>query len=64
MGDIVNLRAARKAKARRGHERNAAQNRVAFGQTKQQRGLAERQRAMAERKIDAHLREPSDDSGE
>jgi hypothetical protein len=34
MGDVVNLRAARKAKARVADEAKAAENRVRFGRTK------------------------------
>ena len=43
MGEVVNFRLARKAKARRDADRVAAENRARFGRTK-----AERQRDVAE----------------
>jgi hypothetical protein len=39
MGDIVNLRQARKRAARKEHEAEAAVNRAKFGQTKAERAL-------------------------
>jgi hypothetical protein len=48
MGDIVNLRQARKAKARADHARTAEENRARFGRTKAQRAedaAEERRRA-------------------
>ena len=37
MADVINLRRARKDKARREHEREAAANRLRFGRTKAQK---------------------------
>ncbi len=46
MGELVNLRAARKARARRDKEAQAAANRALHGRTKAERAadVAERQR--------------------
>ena len=60
MGEIVNLRNARKARTRREAEQDAARNRVAFGRTKAERQLTERELKMAEEKIDAHKRVEAD----
>jgi hypothetical protein len=62
MADIVNLRQARKQKARSDKERQAEQNRVLHGRSK-----AERDRRLAEqadRFIDGHRRSPVDGAGE
>ena len=55
--DIVNLRKARKAKARADKEREAASNRAAFGRTKGQRQLEELDKARARKALDAAQRE-------
>jgi hypothetical protein len=55
--DIVNLRRARKAKARTEHEKTAADNRIAFGRTKAEKQLTKAERERAARAIDAHRRE-------
>ncbi len=60
MGDIVNLRQARK---RRGRERAAAaavRNRAASGMTKAERRAIEAERAKDERALDAHRIDRSD----
>jgi hypothetical protein len=57
MGDIVNLRMARKRKARADAERSAEQNRITFGRTKQERELTEAERTLAKKKLDAHRRQ-------
>ena len=57
MGEIVNLRAARKAKVRRSAEQEAAANRIAFGRSKSERQEAELEQAIEKRRMDAHLRE-------
>ena len=46
MAEIINMRTARKARARQNAEREAANNRAKFGQTKAEK---QRQRADAER---------------
>jgi hypothetical protein len=55
--DIINLRRARKAKARAGREDAAASNRRLFGRTKseKQQDAAERERAA--RTIEGHRRD-------
>jgi hypothetical protein len=60
MAEIVNLRQARKHKARADKARVAEQNRAAFGRGRDER---ERQRRLAEqagRHLDGHRREPGD----
>lgn len=55
MAEIVNLRMARKAKARNDKERAAEQNRAVFGRSKAER---ERERKAAEKTqkfLDGHL---------
>lgn len=60
MGDIINLRRVKKAKARSEAEAQAAQNRIAFGRSKAERKLTQAQGELEQRRIDAHKREPSD----
>ena len=57
MGEIVNLRRARKAVARRAAEEAAAQARVTHGTPKAVRQRAEAQRTVEDRRLDAHRRE-------
>jgi hypothetical protein len=52
MGEIVNLRRARKAGRRRRDEARAEENRVRFGMNKAERKSAEQSRALAERQLD------------
>ena len=54
MSEIVNLRQARKKRARAEKEAKAADNRVAFGRTKAERQLSEKERELAGRRIEAH----------
>jgi hypothetical protein len=54
MAEIVNLRRARKQKARTEAGKQAEQNRIAFGRTKAERNLTEAERAKAERHIEGH----------
>ncbi len=61
MADIINLRQARKAKARSEAEAKAAQNRIAFGRTKVERKLTGARSELEQRRIDAHKREISGD---
>nr|WP_249693923.1 DUF4169 family protein [Stappia sp. WLB 29] len=59
-GDIVNLRQARKARARREKDEKAAQNRSLFGRSKAEKS---RDRIEAEKAfvhIEGHRRTPSD----
>ncbi len=58
--DIVNLRRARKAKARADRERTAAENRRVFGRTRAERTAEAAERERAERHIDGHHRPRED----
>jgi hypothetical protein len=56
MPDPINLRQARKAKARAVKDAAAAQNRVTFGQSKAVTSLTKAKTALASRRLDgAHL---------
>ncbi|OJY35967.1 MAG: hypothetical protein BGP06_19215 [Rhizobiales bacterium 65-9] len=59
MGDVINLRRARKESERRKDERRAEENRVRFGRTKQQRDADAQSEAARLSRLDAHRREPS-----
>lgn len=54
MGEIVNLRRARKAKKRAEDARAADENRIAFGRPKAERALSEKEQALAARRLDGH----------
>jgi hypothetical protein len=54
MAEIVNLRRARKAKARSEAEAQAAQNRVEFGRTKAERKLTEAEKALQAARLEGH----------
>ena len=56
MGEIVNLRKARKRRAAEKAEIEAAANRLAFGVPKGAKSKAETERALAERRLEAHRR--------
>ncbi len=53
-GEIVNLRRARKNKARVAKTAEAEANRVKHGVAKSVRGLAKKRRETTERSLDAH----------
>lgn len=57
MGDVVNLRRARKAKARVAAADQAAANRAAFGRTKAERGAAALEEARRAGTLDGAKRE-------
>ena len=57
MDDIINLRTARKQKARAEKEVQASQNRVIFGRTKAEKQKAEAEQRLAEKHIDGHKRD-------
>lgn len=57
MADIINLRTARKQKARVEKEVQASQNRVIFGRTKAEKQKAEAEQRLAEKHIDGHKRD-------
>lgn len=54
MGEIVNLRRARKEQGRRKREAAAQANRVRCGRTKAERDLAGASAALERAKLDAH----------
>lgn len=55
MGEVVNLRRARKTRLRGVTERVAAANRAEFGRTKAERDKNARDQALHKRQLDAHL---------
>jgi Domain of unknown function (DUF4169) len=57
MADIINLRKARKAKARADKETKADENRARFGRPSQEQMSTEATRGMQDRKLDAHRRD-------
>ncbi|OYW66507.1 MAG: hypothetical protein B7Z40_11195 [Bosea sp. 12-68-7] len=61
MAEIVNLRRARKQRARQEAEQQAQQNRIAFGRTKAERSLTQAERDKAARALDGHHLAPPDD---
>ncbi len=56
MADIVNLRQARKRKARDEKEKTAEANRIAFGRTKAEKQGTRLENTRAEKVLDAHKR--------
>jgi hypothetical protein len=61
MGDIVNLRRARKRQNRRLGEAKAAENRILHGAPKTERLLIEARRQKADRDLEARRLIPPDD---
>ena len=59
--EIVNLRRARKARARADAKARAAENRAKFGRPKAERELTHQAKSQVERQLDAHRRESGDD---
>lgn len=57
MAEVINLRLARKARARNDAARQAAQNRAVHGQGRADRQLHKLEEARQNRQIDAHLRD-------
>lgn len=57
MGEIVNLRMARKRKHRAGKEQLAQENRARFGLTKSDRAAGETEREREDRTLAGHLRD-------
>jgi hypothetical protein len=60
MAEIINLRQARKQKARTDKEARADQNRVTFGRTKAEKTLTKAEQEMDQRRLDAHKRDDSE----
>jgi hypothetical protein len=59
MGDITNLRRARKNKARQDAETEAAAKRLQHGQSKAGKKLSRAEQEAAARKLDGHKRDDS-----
>ncbi|TLG77692.1 DUF4169 family protein [Methylocystis sp. B8] len=57
MGEIVNLRRARKQRDRREQEKTAQTNRVAHGRSKSERELTAAQKRLENARFDGHRRE-------
>ncbi|WP_224549775.1 DUF4169 family protein [Mesorhizobium sp. CA16] len=64
MGEVVNLRQARKQKARTEKERRAGENRALHGRSKSERELDRLTSQKAEKFVAGHRREKPDDPGE
>ena len=60
MAEIVNLRQARKQKARAGKQREAAQNRAAFGRGKAEKLQEKSEAERARKTLDGHKLEERD----
>ena len=54
MGDIVNLRLAKKRRAKSFSDESAAQNRALFGLSKQQKAASKITADLAEKQLDQH----------
>ncbi len=61
MGELVNLRRARKRKGRETEAAKASENRLKFGAPKSERELQAARRDLAERALDGARLEPRDD---
>jgi hypothetical protein len=64
MGEIVNLRRARKAKARTQAADHAAENRARFGVPKAERQKTTAAQDLEQRRLDGHRREREPDAGD
>jgi hypothetical protein len=62
MGDVVNLRKARKQAQRREQENRAAENRIAHGRSKAERVFEQARREQLARSSDQHLLMPDRES--
>jgi hypothetical protein len=60
MAEIINLRQARKNKARADKETRAEQNRVSFGRSKAEKTLTKAEQDLAKRRLEAHKRDPDE----
>jgi len=61
VAEIINLRKARKAKGRAEAEARAAENRIRFGRSKEEKRSSEPSKRLEERRLEGHRRE---DGGE
>lgn len=57
MGEVINLRRARKARVRADAQEKAAANRVAFGRTKAERDAAAAEKTRQQRLLDGAKRD-------
>ena len=57
MGDVVNLRQARKAKARAADEQDSANKRLQFGRRKDDKELMQNLEDLREKNLDGHKRD-------
>jgi hypothetical protein len=57
MSEVVNLRLARKRRAREEAEKQAAERRAQFGRPKAETQAEQQRRALAERALDGHRRD-------
>lgn len=57
MAEIINLRQARKHKARAEKEARADANRMAFGRTKAEKKLRQAERDLEKSRLDSHRRD-------
>ena len=64
MAEIVNLRRARKAKARLVDAATADRNRIAHGLSKEQRALAAGKAGLEGKRLDGHRLEPPKPAGD
>ena len=60
MAEIINLRKARKKKARAEKEAESAENRAKFGRPKEERSQSDAAKDLLDRKLDAHRRKDDD----
>ncbi|WP_289034286.1 DUF4169 family protein [uncultured Roseibium sp.] len=61
--DIVNLRQARKKKARSDREKQAAENRTTFGRSKAEKQLSQKTETLTSARLDGHQRSDETRSG-
>lgn len=61
MTEVINLNHKRKAKARTEKEKQASQNRVKFGRTKEEKKLEKLKAEKAERHLQGHKRESEEE---
>jgi len=64
MGEIVNLRQARKAKKRSDEARQAEENRARFGRSKAEKALDQAKREALEKTLDQARRDPGSKNDE
>ncbi|QRM30868.1 DUF4169 family protein [Microvirga sp. VF16] len=60
MAEIINLRQARKHKARAEKEARADANRIAFGRTKAEKNLTKAEQDLVKSRLDSHKRDDSE----